>query len=161
MHRIQLTFLTSLIFGTAVLSTGQDLPSSTVVFACEHGSAKSVIAAAHFNRIAEKRGLPYRAISRGVHPDSEIPIKVKTPLRADGLDVSRRKPKLISDDDIRHASRLITIACKLPQSIALDPGKLEDWADVPPLENGYPMLRAAMLQKIEALLSSLQKSTPK
>ncbi|MGH9334858.1 MAG: hypothetical protein ACRD21_14045, partial [Vicinamibacteria bacterium] len=41
----------------------------TVVFVCEHGAAKSVIAAAHFNRLAKERELPFRAISRGTVPD--------------------------------------------------------------------------------------------
>jgi hypothetical protein len=32
--------------------------SRTIVFVCLHGSVKSQIAAAHFNRIARERGLP-------------------------------------------------------------------------------------------------------
>ena len=37
----------------------------TVLFVCEHGAAKSVIAAAEFNRLAEQRGLAWRATFRG------------------------------------------------------------------------------------------------
>src|SRR5258706_16004324 len=43
-----------------------------VVFVCEHGSAKSVLAAAHFNALAKRRGLRVRAISRGTNPDQAI-----------------------------------------------------------------------------------------
>ena len=32
--------------------------SKTIVFVCLHGSVKSQMAAAHFNRIARERGLP-------------------------------------------------------------------------------------------------------
>src|SRR5215813_9354941 len=43
-------------------------PSSgdrAVVFVCEHGAAKSVIATAYFNKLAAERGLAYRATFRG------------------------------------------------------------------------------------------------
>jgi arsenate reductase len=91
----------------------QNRQPATIVFVCEHGSAKSVIATAHFNRLAEAKGLPYRAVSRGTHPDTEIPALIRTGLLADGLDVSGWKPKLISDDDMRQAARVIT---RLPVS---------------------------------------------
>jgi protein-tyrosine-phosphatase len=41
----------------------------TIIFVCEHGAAKSVIAAAYFNRFAEQRGLNLRAAARGTNPD--------------------------------------------------------------------------------------------
>jgi arsenate reductase len=37
-----------------------------VVFVCEHGAAKSVIAAAYFNKLAKERNLPYEAVCRGM-----------------------------------------------------------------------------------------------
>ena len=47
----------------ALMTAPEPKPAGTVLFICEHGSAKSVVAAAHFNQIAADRGLPYRAIS--------------------------------------------------------------------------------------------------
>src|ERR1700694_3433304 len=75
--------------------------SQTVVFVCEHGSAKSVIAAAYFNRLASEKGIPYRAISRATKPDDNIDPKVKSKLAADGLDVSSWKPVKVSDKDVQ------------------------------------------------------------
>jgi hypothetical protein len=49
------------------------VPTKTVLFVCEHGAAKSVLATAEFNRLAEQRGLPWRAAARGTNPDSAIP----------------------------------------------------------------------------------------
>ena len=40
------------------------MSSQHVVFVCEHGAAKSVLAAIEFNRMAEARGAPMRAIFR-------------------------------------------------------------------------------------------------
>ena len=39
-----------------------------IIFVCEHGAGKSVIAAAYFNKLAAERGLPDRAIYRGANP---------------------------------------------------------------------------------------------
>ncbi len=33
-------------------------PGKAVIFVCEHGAAKSVIATAYFNRLTVERGLP-------------------------------------------------------------------------------------------------------
>lgn len=56
----------------ALMTAPEAQPVGTVLFVCEHGSAKSVVAAAHFNRLAEQRGLPFHAISRGTAPDEEM-----------------------------------------------------------------------------------------
>ena len=61
----------ALILG-ALIAAPEPKPAGTILFVCEHGSAKSVVAAAHFNRIAAARGLPFRAISRGTVPDVEM-----------------------------------------------------------------------------------------
>src|SRR5688572_249911 len=63
--------LMAMILGT-LMAGPEPKPVGTVLFVCEHGSAKSVVAAAHFNRIAADRGLPFRAISRGTAPDPEM-----------------------------------------------------------------------------------------
>ena len=95
--------------------SGDPTDKKTIVFVCEHGSAKSVIAATHFNRIAGSKGLPYRAVSRGVHPDSEVPENIRSGLLADGFKGDPAKPKLIADEDIGTAARAITLGCELPK----------------------------------------------
>ncbi len=51
-----------------------------VIFVCEHGAAKSIIAAAYFNKLAQDRKIKVRAIARGTHPDEEL-----TQAAVDGL----------------------------------------------------------------------------
>ena len=43
--------------------------SSIVLFVCEHGSAKSAIAAARVNKLARERNLNAHAMSRGPDPE--------------------------------------------------------------------------------------------
>ena len=48
------------------------MTSEKVLFVCLHGAAKSVLAAADFERMAKVRGLPISAESAGTEPDAEI-----------------------------------------------------------------------------------------
>src|SRR5262249_56748441 len=75
-----------------------EVNASTVVFVCEHGAAKSVIAAAHFNRLASELKLPYRAVARGTNPDDAGSAAVRNGLAAGGLDVTACQPKSLSQD---------------------------------------------------------------
>src|SRR3954471_6378504 len=59
----------------------------TIVFVCPFGSAKSVVAARFFNRMATERGLSYRAVARGLTPESTIPAYVREPIRSDGFEI--------------------------------------------------------------------------
>jgi arsenate reductase len=146
-----------LITATVGAQTGE---TRTVVFVCEHGSAKSIIAAAHFNRIAESKALPYRAISRGVHPDAEIPANIKAGLLEDGLDVSAWKPKLIANDDVGKAERVVTLQCELPKSNSIESSKLVEWDGIPPVSDGFTKTRSAIVERIEELLKTLPGVKP-
>jgi protein-tyrosine-phosphatase len=131
------------------------LAPAQVVFVCEHGSAKSVIAAGHFNRIAAERKLSLRAISRGTTPDATIPETIRSGMLADKLDVSAWKPQLFSSADVKGATRIVTLACELPSEARVPPAKLERWNDIPPVGNGYEAARRAIVDHIEQLLKTI------
>jgi arsenate reductase (thioredoxin) len=147
-----------LLFGVvAALGQGRQ-ENQTILFVCEHGSAKSVIAAAHFNRLAIQRKLPYRAIARGINPDAEIPQQVRVNLAKDGLDVAAWKPQLVAEKDVREAARVVTFGCKLPFPEKIMAGKLVDWQDAPSTSEDYERASTVIVDKIEALIKTL---TPK
>ena len=52
-------FLASLLSAAPLVA--QPSAEPTVVFVCEQGAAKSVIATSYFNKLARERGLPDRA----------------------------------------------------------------------------------------------------
>ena len=147
-----------LLFGVVGALGQVSEENQTILFVCEHGSAKSVIAAAHFNRLAGQRKLPYRAIARGINPDPEIPQQVRVNLAKDGLDVAAGKPQLVAEKDVREAARVVTFGCKLPFPERITAGKLVDWQDVPSTSEDYERARTVMVDKIEALIKTL---TPK
>ena len=127
-----------------------------VVFVCEHGAAKSVVATAYFNKLAAERGLPYRATFRGTSPQAELSQRTVEALRADGIVVPDGKPTAIGDNDIASATHIFAIGCSLPEKASRS-GKAADWSDVPE-DRGYPAMRDAIVKHVEQLIGELQKS---
>ncbi len=130
------------------------VPEHTILFVCEHGSAKSIIAAAHFNDLAARTGSPYRAIARGINPDREIPSYVKSGLRAERLDIRGWQPKQFTERDALTADRVIALGCALPLSKASAAEKLRDWDIPPPIEN-YQNASRSIVERIALLLKEL------
>src|SRR5947199_2269426 len=85
--------------------------SPTVIFVCEHGAAKSVIATAYFNKLAAERGLPYRATFRGTSPQDDLSTRAVSGLRADGIGIPDGKPSAIASDDVARATHIFAIGC--------------------------------------------------
>ena len=60
-------------------------PAEQILFVCERGSVKSLMATSYFNQLAAQRGLPWRAVSRGVAPDSTtVPKRIAAALHVSG-----------------------------------------------------------------------------
>ena len=144
--------------GVAVAAAAQAPPSAAspkIVFVCEHGAAKSVIATAYFNKIAAERGLPDRAIYRGANPQAELSVSALKGLKEDGLTLPSDKPSPITNADVSAATHIFAIGCTLPTHAASS-GKAESWADVPE-DQGYAAQRDAIKKHVERLIDQLQK----
>jgi protein-tyrosine-phosphatase len=151
--------MTMLLFAMTI-ATAQ-VPSTdaaAIVFVCEHGAAKSVIATAYFNKLAAERGLPFRATFRGTAPQEDLSVRTIAGLRQDGLTIPDGKPSAITDRDVAAATHIFAIGCTLP-SKAQASGKATDWSDVPD-DQGYGPMRDAIVRHVHALLGDLQ-SKPK
>src|SRR5258708_14047582 len=85
MQHLLALLLVALLAGATNRVEAESGNPTTIVFVCLHGSVKSQVAAAHFNRIARERGLPVVAVSRGIAVDSEIPTVIREGLAGDGL----------------------------------------------------------------------------
>jgi len=122
-----------------------------VLFVCLHGAAKSVLAAADFERMAKARGLPVNVESAGTEPDPEIAPGVAAALKAEGVDMAGHKPRLVTREMAAGASRIVAFGCDL--GAAAPPGvKIDQWADVPAVSDGLPAARAVIRTHIERLL---------
>jgi arsenate reductase (thioredoxin) len=133
-------------------------PIRQVVFVCEHGNVKSLIAATYFNELARSRGLPFRAVSRGLAPDSDtVPEFVKAPLKADGFDVSTFRPKRLTEDEIADSARVIAISTALPAGATSLAAKREQWNDVPAASTDFARSRASIRAHVAELLDRLAR----
>lgn len=140
---------------SALMAAPEPKPAGNILFICEHGSAKSVVAAAHFNRIAADRGLPFRAISRGTAPDEEMAPAAIEGLRGDGLKPDDPAPSKLEQLDLDAAVRVVTF-CAIPSELQTR-SPVEQW-EVPPVSTEYAASREAMLLRIERLLLDLTRS---
>lgn len=125
-----------------------------IVFVCEHGAAKSIVAAAHFNKLAEEQHLGLRAIARGTNPDTVIAPKALQGLQTDGLAPEEASPKKISQADLAGAQRVITF-CVLPDDYA-GSVQVEHWNDDLPVSENYGKARDRLIERIRRLLEELK-----
>ncbi len=123
-----------------------------VLFVCLHGAAKSVLAAADFDRMAQERGLCVTAESAGTEPDAAIAPVVAAALRADGVDMGGRKPQLVTRAHVTGADRVVTFGCGLGAA-APPETMVEQWNDVPAVSDGLPAARASIRTHLERLLA--------
>jgi arsenate reductase (thioredoxin) len=158
MRTAAMTALLLLASSATGQSVAADSSSTDVVFICEHGAAKSVLAAALFNRTAQKQELPFRSVARGLHPESHVPPKIAAALRVDGFNLADYRPLPVSDAEIASASRVVTIGVE--SAIASRRAAIETWNDVPS-PSDYPATRAALQRHIDALVASLQSQSVK
>jgi arsenate reductase len=124
-----------------------------IVFVCEHGAAKSIVASVYFNKLAKEKGLHLRSVARGTHPDQELSPQTVKGLLKDGLVPKEPVPQKLSPADIRSAHRLITF-CELPNELQQE-AAVEHWDDVPPVSENYEQARDAILERINNLVRTL------
>jgi protein-tyrosine-phosphatase len=128
-----------------------------ILFVCLHGAAKSVLAAADCERLAATRGLGITTDFAGTEPDADIAPAVAAALRADGVDLGGKRPRLLTSRDVAAADRVIAFGCELGG--AATPGaRVDQWTDVPAVSDGLPAARAAIRSRLERLLDEWKTS---
>ncbi|HVQ75956.1 MAG TPA: hypothetical protein VMT79_10510 [Candidatus Binatia bacterium] len=130
--------------------------NARVVFVCLHGAAKSVIAAAHFCRLAAERGLAAHAIAVGAEPDPEVTPAAAAGLLAEGIDVRAHRPRRVTPEDLAGAARVVSFGCDL-DGLA-PPGAVERWDDVPAVSDGFHAARAAILRRLPGLIAEMARA---
>jgi arsenate reductase len=125
-----------------------------VLFVCIHNAGRSQIAEALFNAYA---GGTATAISAGVEPVAALNIAVVATMREAGYDMSGHTPKLLTDEMIDSADRVITMGCMddpACPAILTD----EDWGIDDP--SGAPLpkvreIRDQIARKVRTLLREM------
>lgn len=123
--------------------------NSVTIFVCEHGAAKSIIAATYFNKLANERNLNIRAIARATNPDSELSPKTIAGLQQDGLSTAESVPQKLTLREVESAQQIISF-CELPEEYQ-SKIPIEQWNDVPSVSEDYEKARDEILEKLNQL----------
>jgi hypothetical protein len=136
-------------------STAGEGGRAPVVFVCEHGSVKSLVAAVYFNRRAKDRGLAYQAIARGVAPEPRVPAPVRDGLERDGFRVDDFEPQLLGVSDTARASLVVSFDQDVKRSVGT--ARYLKWDGLPGVLADYPRGRDAIVKRVDALLDELAR----
>jgi arsenate reductase len=126
-----------------------------IIFVCQHGAAKSVIAASYFNKLASDRKLNYTAECRGIDPDSAVSSSAKEGLIKDNMFDAQTKPQKLVPGDTANVD-MIVLFTPLPADLQTAI-KTENWSQVENVDADYSKRRQAIVEKINELLDNLEK----
>ncbi|WP_233475789.1 hypothetical protein [Bradyrhizobium brasilense] len=128
----------------------------TVVFVCLHGVVNSQMAAAYFNKVAQERGLRFRAVSRGIDLYRSVPVRVQDGLALDGLEAANT-PQQLTIDDMAAADQVVAF----DQIPAERHGQADVtyWSGIPLGIDDYESARDQIVRRIDALIPTLAAAT--
>lgn len=127
-----------------------------VLFVCEHGSVKSLLARLLFEQAAASEGLAVPAASRGTVPDAEVPEWMRAALERDGFHIGDWRPTALSEVDIRSARLVVTFDISLaPEGDA----EIERWDGLPAVSKDYVVGREAIAARIKQLIVELKQTS--
>jgi len=125
----------------------------TIIFVCEHGAAKSIVAAAYFNRLARVKDFRLTATARGTQPEAELSSQAIEGLHKDGLTPTQLVPTKLDMEDVESARRVVSF-CRLPEEYS-QKAIVDYWDDIPPVSEGYERARDAIIVRLEELIKTL------
>jgi protein-tyrosine-phosphatase len=141
----------------AVLALERKKMRHTLLFLCPHGAAKSVIAAAYCQQVADQYSLDVQATSAGTEPSAQVSPAVVELLQAEGINVANNIPQLVTTEALMAASHVISLGCDLDN--LLPPGTLvERWDDVPLPSQDLAAARDSIYAHVEQLINNLRKA---
>ena len=125
-----------------------------VVFACVHNAGRSQIAAAFFNQLADPAVA--HAMSGGTDPGPRVHPQVVAAMKEVGVDLSRARPRLLTDEVGYRAKLLVTMGCG--EQCPVIPGvRHDDWPITDPAGLDLDAVRAIRDQirdRVRALIEA-------
>ena len=122
-----------------------------MLFVCVENTGRSQMAEALFNKYADSR---FEAISAGTVPGKQVNPLVVEALEEIGIDVSRKKPKLVTDEMIEEADKIITMGCGADFCPVNFLPKVEDWGLEDPKDKPIERVRE-IRDNIERMVKAL------
>ena len=126
-----------------------------ILFVCVHNAGRSQMAQAFFNQMAKGKA---KGLSAGTQPADKVNPTVVEAMREGSIDISRRKPKMLTFEMLEDVDRIITMGCGVegvcPASfVPTEDWQLEDPEDKP-IER-VRQIRDEVKARIEKLIKEL------
>ena len=132
----------------------RDSPAPVVLFLCVHNAGRSQMALGWFNHLAGGRAVAW---SGGSEPADQLNPAAIEAMAEVGIDITRERPKLWTDENIAAADVVVTMGCG--DTCPYVPGKrYEDWELDDPAGQDLAAVRPIrdeIGQRVRALLESL------
>ncbi len=142
-----------LALGGAPGQTAPPRPVPTVLFMCPHGAAKSLMASAYFQKLAEERGLKVRVDSAGTEPDPQLSKGVVAHLKTNGYAIPIEKPRAATTADMSSADVVISIGCDLSR-LPSPKGIVKNWS-VPDFSADFSAAEQSIRDQVTRLVDEL------
>jgi protein-tyrosine-phosphatase/DNA-binding beta-propeller fold protein YncE len=130
----------------------------TVLFMCPHGAAKSVLASAYFQKLAQERGLNVRVITAGTDPGTEVSPAVAEHLKRNGYTLPVTTPQKVSAADVESADVVISLGCDLT-GLPAPRGSLRKWDEVPGPGEDFARADEAIRKRVVALIDEMTRKS--
>ena len=138
---------------------GKHKEEKKILFVCVENAGRSQMAEGFFRKYASDGWIP---ISAGSRPTPEInPVAVEA-MKEVGIDISKQKPKELSEELIRSSSLKVSMGCMdQTECPAVFLGNYQDWGIEDP--KGKPIekvreIRNEIEKKVKELVTSLELS---
>lgn len=100
--------------------------------------------------------MPYTAVAAAAEePYDAVPALVAAFLEREGIDVRAFKPRHVQPEDVRTASRIISIDCERTDA-SLARATIERWDDVPKVSVDLDASAVAIRRHVDALAAELR-----
>jgi arsenate reductase len=128
-----------------------------VLFVCVHNSGRSQMAEVLFNHYIRGKA---QAFSAGTQPASHINPIVVEAMKEVGIDISTRRPKILSPEMLDSADKVITMGCGVEGFCPAAFVPTEEWQLEDP--EGKPVekvreIRGEIEAKVEKLINEIQR----
>ena len=126
-----------------------------ILFVCVHNAGRSQMAEAFFNQLAKGK---VKGFSAGTQPADKVNPVVVEAMREVGIDISRRKPKMLTLKMLEDVDRVITMGCGVEGVCPASFVPTEDWQLEDP--EGKPIgqvrqIRDEVKARVEGLIKEL------
>jgi arsenate reductase (thioredoxin) len=165
MHRTAVlrTIAAILVLGSPRPAGAQAAATSAtphVLFVCEHGTVRSLIAKLEFEAYAKRVGLAMSAVSRGTVADSVVPGWMLRALENDHVALGIWRPQQLLTSDLASAAMVVSFDVPTVATSAATAPRAQ-WDGLPSVSQNYALGRDAIYSRVHRLVDSLRSAAPR